>query len=559
MSQVESAAYDVLPVGVIVIDQSLTVSAWNATIAKWSRVAPTAAIGKRLDDLLPGFDARRFSIRLASVFEQGHSAVLSAAMQVPVFPLTQSSGETLFHKVHASAAPSGAGKALLVIEDVTASVKQLNSLRAERRRLKVSERSLRQRQAELTETNAALDEARARAEKASQAKTEFLANMSHEVRTPLTAIKGFSEAAITNAETPFVRDAIERVARNADHLLAIVNDILDLSKIETGNMRLNLEPCSPAKLVEETTQLLETRANEKRLILETAIGPGTNVEIASDLGRLRQVLVNLIDNAVKFTDAGAIKVAVERVVDGPNGDVIRFTIADTGRGIAAGRLSAVFQPFVQEDASTQREHGGTGLGLAICRQIVEQIGGSIDVESQLGVGTTFVFTIPARSPELSTEPGAVAATSCLPAARTENTLPALHGRRVLVAEDGPDNQLLIEYHLQRAGAELHIVDHGKLAVEAASEESASYDAVLLDMQMPVMDGYTAARRMRDNGIDLPIVALTASAMDGDREKALSAGCDEYLAKPIDAEQLIGLLAERIEQHAGSLVAQAEPV
>lgn len=552
MSTPEITAYDVLPVGVAVIEKSLKVCTWNATLAKWTGVAPNAAIGRRLDEFLPGFNSERFSDRLASVFNDGQSVVLAAALRDQVFPLRKADGQTLFHKVHASASACGLGKALLVVEDVTTSVTQLNTLRAERRRLKDSERSLRQQQQELTERNVAIVEARSRAEKANLAKSEFLANMSHEVRTPLTAIKGFSEAVLGHSESAFVHEAAERVVRNADHLLSVVNDILDISKIEAGKMRLTIEPCSPAALIEETKSLLEDRAKAKDLTITTTLGSGAEAMIASDPVRLRQVLVNLIGNAIKFTLAGSVRVTVERTVDSCDKEVVRFSVADTGKGVAPEKLGAIFQPFTQEDTSTQRQYGGTGLGLTITRQIIEQLGGQIAVSSGVNVGSEFVVTIPAVEPS---EPTPVASAAepyraaSPPAARVAPT--TLRGRRILVAEDGPDNQRLIEYHLNRAGAEAHIVDNGLLAFEAACDAEAEFDAIILDMQMPIMDGYTAAASLRDAGDDRPLVALTAHTMEGDREKAISAGCDDYLAKPIDAAHLVDRLATLIDERLAS--------
>ena len=295
------AAYDALPIGVVVVDSDLRIESWNATLARWSNVAPSDAVGQTFESLFSGLSAERLRLRLEPVFAQGQSSVLSSTMHRRVLPLVTADGTPMAQKVHASTAPGKPGRALLMIEDVTINVSQLDDLRRERKRLKG------QRQ-ELEQKNAAIVEARARAEAANQAKSEFLANMSHEVRTPLTAIKGFAEILADQCDQEFTRDAADRVVRNSEHLLAIVNDILDLSKIEAGKLAMRPEPCAPAVLIDETRQMLAGRAADKGIELCVGDLSDAPASIHADPMRIRQVLLNLVSNAVKFTPAGMVKI-----------------------------------------------------------------------------------------------------------------------------------------------------------------------------------------------------------------------------------------------------------
>lgn len=534
------SAYDALPIGVATIDTELCVVSWNTTIARWSHVSPTEAIGRPLDQLFPDNSDKVLRTRLQSVFEQGQSVVLSSTMHRRVLPLMTADGRPMSQRIHASAAPGGPGRVLLVIEDVTTAVQQLNDLRSERGRLQASEKSLKQQREELELKNATIAEERARAEAANQSKSEFLANMSHEIRTPLTAIKGFAEILADHSESEFAIDAAGRVVRNSQHLLAIVNDILDLSKIEAGKLALAPESCCPADIARETLAMVETRATEKGVLVETHVAANCPERITADPMRLRQVLLNLIDNAIKFTEKGSVAVHVSAV--GETGSTLRFSVADTGVGITPSQVEAIFNPFQQEDNSTQRRFGGTGLGLTISRQLVSSMGGQITVCSEPGRGSTFSVLLPIESPEVETlSPSTAAPRGCVVG---DASLPLL-GRRILVAEDGPDNRILIEFLLTQAGADVALVSDGKRAVDTIRAAGEAFDCVVLDMQMPIMDGYTAARTLRQDGYRGPIIALTAHAMEGDREAAISSGCDDYVAKPIDAPRLIGLLAERI--------------
>ena len=398
----------------------------------------------------------------------------------------------------------------------------------------------------------ALVSARNEADAASRSKTEFLANMSHEIRTPMTAILGYVDLLADHGDlqpgAPSREEAVDTIRRNARHLLALINDILDLSKIEAGQMNVDRQRVRVMDLVQDALRLMDDRARQKGIALRLAVDGDVPETISTDPTRLRQVLINLLGNAVKFTEQGSVTLTLRRQ-DGVSGR-IAFEIADTGIGMTPEQLSRLYQPFVQADSSTTRRYGGTGLGLAITRRCTDLLGGTIAVRSVPGTGTTFTVTIDAGDVS-GTQPIRLRASGDAPA-EAGLRLPSavrqpLSGIRVLLAEDGPDNQRLIRFHLERAGARVDVAENGAKALERVRDCSRldRYDVVLMDMQMPVMDGYEAVRRLVAAGERLPVIALTAHAMPGDRERCLEAGCDEYLCKPVDPRALIASIRHAI--------------
>jgi len=393
-----------------------------------------------------------------------------------------------------------------------------------------------------------LREAKEHAEAASVAKSEFLANMSHEIRTPMTAIVGYADVLSDSQEAcpkegP-AADALNAIRRNADHLLAVINDILDVSKVEAGKMTVEHIPVSPAEIVAEAVSSLASHAQAKGIDLSIDYrGPIPEV-ISTDPTRLRQILLNLIGNAVKFTDEGSV--TVETDCDWA-AQKMHFRVVDTGIGMTPRQRDAIaqFNAFHQADGSMTRRFGGTGLGLRISDALATRLGGGIEIESEAGRGSVFTLTI--ETGDLASTkkylPNAATPPPASPAAgdpKTESTSLPLAGLRVLVAEDGPDNQRLFNHFLAKAGAEVEIVANGRLACERLLEPGGRppIDLVLMDMQMPEMDGYEATRHLRRNRVSIPIVAVTAHAMDGDRERCVSAGCDEYLTKPVRRDEFI---------------------
>jgi signal transduction histidine kinase/CheY-like chemotaxis protein len=409
---------------------------------------------------------------------------------------------------------------------------------------------------------AAADAARNAALAADRAKSQFLANMSHEIRTPLTAILGFTDELIDEAQRTGHAvgpdPALLTVKRNGHHLLAIVNDILDLARIEAGKLTIEAQPCPPLRVVADVVALLRPRAVEKQLRLDVRLRGAVPETMHTDATRLHQVLVNLVGNAIKFTEHGGITLRLEHLAEGPERaqSLLAIDVVDTGIGLGGADHTLIFEAFAQGDASLTRRHGGAGLGLTISRALARLLGGDITVESA-SAGSVFRATVATGSlagvrmidslDQDSLRPTTPA--TARPAFREERPLRG----RVLLAEDGPDNQALISSVLRRAGLEVDLANDGEIACEkthAALDSGEPYALIVMDMQMPMMTGYEATAALRRDGVTIPILALTAQAMTGDRDKCLAAGCDEYLSKPIDRGRLLQLVRELIEK-AGS--------
>lgn len=413
---------------------------------------------------------------------------------------------------------------------------------------KRSEEQLRNTAEALESTNRALAEFNEVAETASKAKSEFLANMSHEIRTPMTAILGYSDVLLEELEQESNRSAVHAIKRNGEYLLELINDILDLSKIESGKLEVEQTSCSPTQIVAEVASLMQVRADAKNLPLEIEYTGTIPETIKCDPVRLRQILVNLIGNAIKFTETGCIRV-VSRIVqssDAPSW--LQFDVIDSGIGMTQEQIRKLFKPFMQADSSTSRKFGGTGLGLSISKRLAKLLGGDIMVTSSFGLGSTFSVTVetgPLDGVRMLEDPATAMAEDrqdSKPPAAPKVTLDC----RILLAEDGPDNQRLISLVLKKAGADVTVAENGQIAFEqalAARDEGRPFGIILMDMQMPVMDGYTATQKLREAGYTDPIIALTANAMLGDDEKCREAGCDGYLTKPIDRVKFLPAIAE----------------
>jgi len=419
--------------------------------------------------------------------------------------------------------------------------------------LRRSNASLRDAMVRLKDQTRLAQQLAQQAEDANQSKSEFLANMSHEIRTPMTAILGFADLLWQDgdiARAPEKRiNAIRTIQRNGEHLLGVINDILDISKIESGKLTVESITCSPCDVLAEVASLMQVRADERNIKFEIVPDGPLPRSINSDALRLRQILLNVVGNAIKFTETGSVSLVPRLTAETPQ--KIQFDVIDTGIGMTAEQASQLFQPFQQADTSMARRFGGTGLGLAISRRLAVMLGGGIEIAATApGRGTTVRVTI---------DPGAVAADALIDdvglairqsvesvtADRNEQVdtidKSPLTGLRILLAEDGIDNQRLISMMLEKAGAKVDIVDNGKAAVQRVwemLEHNEAYDVILMDMQMPIMDGYEAARVLRTKGYQKPIVALTAHAMGGEKEKCINAGCTGYLTKPIKKRILI---------------------
>lgn len=405
-------------------------------------------------------------------------------------------------------------------------------------------------QARVEERTKELLIAKTAAEAANEAKSLFLANMSHEIRTPMTAILGYADL-LPHAQSEDERDeCVATIRRNGEHLIAIINDILDISKIEAGKMEVERVECSPATVLADVESLLSVRSKAKGLDMSVELLTPIPATIHSDTVRLRQVLVNLIGNAIKYTEHGGVRVRAWFEDKNDDGALV-IEVADTGIGMTPEQAQRLFQPFVQADSTMARRFGGTGLGLAIARRLANLLGGDIEMQTKEGEGSVFTLRIATGHVNRNAMVRDLREVA-LPQTQTamSGPKPELRGSTVLLAEDGTDNQRLISHVLRSAGAMVEIVDNGAKALDRAISSARTgtpFDLIIMDMQMPEMDGYTASTRLREAGYTGPIVALTAHAMVGDREKCIAAGCDSYSTKPINREELLRICHEMISR------------
>ena len=393
-----------------------------------------------------------------------------------------------------------------------------------------------QLQQSVEERTRELDAARKQAEQANHLKSEFLANMSHEIRTPMNGIIGMSHLALASTAGGSEREAFETIRDSAESLLVVLNDVLDFSKIEAGRLDIEEAPVRPREVIDSAYRILQPRFLEKGIQFVSVVDDDVPVWILGDALRLRQVLLNLLSNALKFTEAGKVAVQVARM----RGDRLRITVQDSGIGIPEEKIEVIFEPFRQADGSTARRFGGTGLGLAISSRLVHLMSGSISALSQPGVGSTFTIDLPCRE---AADPGP---------ARTAPRNLSNSRYRILLVEDNVINQRVACRVLERAGYQVTTACTGREGIE--KWRTGGFDVVLMDVQMPEMDGHEAVKLIRTmeraSGGHTPVIAMTAHAMVGDRETCLEAGMDDYVQKPFDPAGLIEKIESVVERVGG---------
>jgi PAS domain S-box-containing protein len=519
------SALDTLAEGLLVLDHSGRIALANQAFAKFVNKSPESLVGKRAE-VIPWITGDEEGIPMPWTLAMRDERPVANVM----LQLEQNGVMSVFN-VNCSPVLGHGGKyrgVLVSFDDVTL--------------LEQNKRELRS--------------ARDAAESASRAKSEFLANMSHEIRTPMNAILGFTDVLRRGlAESrQHAMEYLNTIHSSGKHLLDLINDILDLSKVEAGRMQIEILETRPHDIIHDVVSVLGVKAREKGVFLEYNSNGAIPELIQSDPTRLRQIVTNLVGNAIKFTEKGGVKVTAGFHQEVAGESSLTIDVTDTGVGMSTKVLGNVFEPFVQADTSVTRKFGGTGLGLAISRKFARAMGGDIIVTSELGRGSTFSVRIPAgktKGVRFTTAEDAIYEIRDRQQTRSENPLTIqLKTCRILVVDDGEANRQLLSVVLRRAGAMVELASNGQEAVDVVALRD--FDLILMDMQMPLKDGYTATREIRGMRFKKPIIALTGNAMNGDEEKCLKAGCSDFLTKPVD----IDVLLERLAAIVGRLDADA---
>ncbi|MCA9150603.1 MAG: response regulator [Planctomycetales bacterium] len=470
------------------------------------------------------FDLVFLDYHLSDMNADQFVAKLTGSVDVPDVPIIVLTGSTSNWEVAGGPLQHGIQDFFTKAEITPAVMARIASNAIERHRL------LRR----LVVSEQAAEAARQAAEQANRGKSQFIALISHELRTPLTAILGFADILRDNPNCVDAAEIVKMITESGQHLHELLNDLIDIAKVEAGTLDIEPRPFNPRALITTTCQLLAIRAGDKGLSLKFEIDPSLPSVVRSDPIRLRQILINLLGNAIKFTAGGEIRCVAKWDAEE---DRLTARVSDTGPGIPTDKIAHIFDPFVQGEASGASRREGIGLGLAISRRLAEMMGGGVSIESTGPTGTTFVFSI--QSPP-TTQNSVVNPT---PGADV-NGVPNLGGRKLLVAEDTRAIQMLLRRLLNDTGASVEIVDNGLQAIQRLEGKAKPpYDLIIMDMMMPVMDGFDATREIRARGLTVPVLALTAAAHEEDEHRCYDAGCDNVLTKPLDVIALYGTLCQ----------------
>jgi PAS domain S-box-containing protein len=503
--------------GMCVLQQDYTVLFWNRQLEEWTTRSKDQVIGAPITQVSAALGEPRYQVRLKEIFNGGPPVIFSSQLHKHLFPAPLPDGSLRIQHTTVSAIPALDGKgyyALFAVEDVT----------------------------ELTRRIVDLDMARHEAERANAAKSDFVANMSHEIRTPMNGVMGMVDILLATPLNNEQRSYAQMIERSAHALLNIINDILDFSKIEAGKMTLVPAPFNLHTLIGEIVQMLTYAAEKKGLRLLMDYAPASPRYFNADAGRIRQIIMNLMGNAVKFTEHGTITVSVNGPQTSAAAASISISVKDTGIGIPEDMQPRLFQKFIQVDSSTTRKFDGSGLGLAISKELLALMNGSITLSSTFGKGSEFIvnLTLPLLSQQ-QIEQLSIGENRQPPSSQS----PPTHEFRVkvLLAEDNPINQAVAVHHLQRLNCMVTIVNNGQEACERHGAET--FDIILMDCQMPLLDGYEASKAIRaaerSTGSHTPIVAMTAHALEGDKDKCMVAGMDDYLTKPLASDAFVRIL------------------
>ncbi|MCA9790493.1 MAG: response regulator [Candidatus Eremiobacteraeota bacterium] len=531
---------DRIPQGICILEEHLIVLAWNRCLEDWTGIPRSEIVGRSVCEFFPDLSSPRFRERLKMVFGHGCPAIFSPQLHGYFFDCDLPDGGKRLQKATVSALPREDGRfdAVVAVEDVTEATHRVRAYREVRDRALAEVEERKRTEERLRASEDELSQARDAAIRLAESRARFTANVSHELRTPMNGILGMLQLIERDHLPEDVAAKLDTITDCGVALLNVINEILDFAKLESGKFTLQPVDFNLAEEVQSVLDLLSGQARGKGVRLEGRLAAEVPVHLHGDAGRIRQVLINLVGNSLKFTEAGSVTVGAELLEHREDTARLRMWVADTGVGIPADKLGTIFDHYTQVERSDLLGQGGTGLGLAICKELMERMGGSLTIESEVGHGTTLSmdFELPLqKTPQL--------ARPRLP----EPDFPVRPELRVLLADDNMINRKVAVGLLRRLGCQVEVATDGQEAVDAFRRQD--FDIVLMDVQMPVLDGFGATERLRleerHTGRDYtPVIALTAHAADGWRERCLNAGMDDYLCKPIQFASLRECLSKK---------------